>query len=179
MTSKRPAGPTVRMVPEGDTHERLVCPDCGYIEYDNPKIVAGAVVTWEGRVLLCRRAIKPREGYWTIPAGFMETGETIAQGAAREVWEEARARVDMGALIGVYEIPHISQIYVIFRAPMTAPGFAPGEESLDVALFAWEDIPWDELAFPSVTWALECFRAGDGPAFHTAGRDPGIEREGD
>ncbi len=166
------------MVPDGDTHERLVCPDCGYIAYDNPKIVAGAVCVWEDRILLCRRAIEPRLGHWTIPAGFMELGETIAEGAAREVWEEACARVDIGDLLGIYEIPHISQIYMIYRARMTAPDFAPSAESSHVALFAWDDIPWDDLAFPSVVWALELFRQGTGPVIHTAAHDPRIGGEG-
>ena len=171
----KPAGPSIRMVPAGDTHERLVCPDCGYIEYENPKIVAGAVCVWEDKILLCRRAIEPRLGHWTIPAGFMETGESISQGAVREIWEEACARVEIGDLLGVYEIPRISQIYMIYRARLTAPDFAPTHESSDVALFAWEDIPWDDLAFPSVTWALHQFREGTGPVVHTARHDPGIK----
>ena len=162
------------MVPDGDTHERLVCPDCGYIAYDNPKLVAGAVCVWEDRVLLCRRAIEPRLGHWTIPAGFMELGETVAEGAAREVWEEACARVEIGDLLGLYEIPHISQIYMIYRARMTTPEFAPTVESSDVALFAWDDIPWDDLAFPSVIWALQRFREGSAPMIYTAAHDPRI-----
>jgi len=152
----------VDAVPEGDTLPRKVCPDCGYIKYENPKIVAGAVCLWnEGgeaagteKILLCRRAIEPRIGFWTIPAGYLELGETTAEGAARETWEEACARVAIEGLIGVYEIPHISQIYVIHRARLGSLDFAPGAESQEVALFGWEDIPWAELAFPSVTWAL-------------------------
>jgi ADP-ribose pyrophosphatase YjhB (NUDIX family) len=167
------------MVPDGDTHERLVCPDCGYIAYDNPKIVAGAVCVWEDRVLLCRRAIEPRLGHWTIPAGFMELGETVAEGAAREVWEEACARVEIGDFLGIYEIAHISQIYMIYRARMTAPDFASSVESSEVDLFAWDQIPWDDLAFPSVHWALERFREGSGPVFHTAVHDPRIGRAED
>ena len=122
-------------VPEGDNRTRLVCPDCGYIEYDNPKVVVGAVCTWEGKVLLCRRAIEPRLGYWTFPAGFLELDESTAEGAVREVWEEAQAKVEMDGLIGVYDIPHISQVYVVYRAHMMALEFAPGPESQDVALF--------------------------------------------
>ncbi len=152
-------------VPEGDNRIRLVCPDCGYIHYDNPKVVVGAVCTWEGKVLLCRRAIEPRLGYWTIPAGFLELEESTAEGAAREVWEEARAKVEMDGLIGVYDIPHISQVYVIYHAHMTTPEFASGPESQDVVLSDWKDIPWDDLAFSSITWALRRFGKGAGPTF--------------
>ena len=173
MAARRPVGPTVETVPEGDTRPRRVCPDCGYIEYDNPKIVVGAVCVWRGRVLLCRRAIAPRIGFWTIPAGFLELNETTAEGAAREVWEEACARVRMEGLVGIYEIPHISQVYVIHRARLTAPDFAPGQESTDVALFAWDDIPWDELAFPSVAWALRQYRAEAAPTIVTAPPEDG------
>jgi len=147
------------MVPEGDDRERLVCLDCGYIHYENPKITVGAICTWEDKILLCRRAIEPRSGFWTIPAGYLEENETTAVGAAREVWEEARARVRMGALFGIYEIPRISQIYMIFLANMTHADCAPGPESAAVELFSWDDIPWEELAFPSVSWGLEEYRA--------------------
>jgi ADP-ribose pyrophosphatase YjhB (NUDIX family) len=159
---KNPPGPSIERIPDGDTRARLVCPDCGYIEYTNPKIVVGAVCTWNDKVLLCRRAIPPARGRWTIPAGFMELGETTGQGAAREVWEEARARVTIADLIGVYEIPHISQVNVIYHAPMSGPACEAGEESEDARLFRWSEIPWDELAFPSVRWALERFRNGTG-----------------
>ena len=158
-------------VPEGDNRTRLVCPDCGYIRYDNPKVVVGAVCTWEGKVLLCRRAIEPRLGYWTFPAGFMELDESTAGGAAREVWEEARAKVEMDGLIGVYDIPHISQVYIVYRARMTTPEFAPGTESQDVVLFDWDDIPWDDLAFSSITWALKRFQEDAGPTFAHAPED--------
>ncbi len=165
MTAKQ-QGAFIEKVPDGDNRTRLVCPDCGYVEYTNPKIVVGAVCTWEDRVLLCRRAIAPSMGLWTIPAGFMETGETTAEGAAREVWEEARARVTIDGLIGLYEIPHIAQVNVIYRAPMRSPEHAVGEESEAVHLFRWEEIPWNELAFPSIRWALEQFRAGVTPSVH-------------
>jgi ADP-ribose pyrophosphatase YjhB (NUDIX family) len=168
MDDKQGPGPTVETIPEGDNRPRLVCPDCGYVEYANPKIVVGAVCTWENRVLLCKRAIKPALGRWTIPAGFLELGETTSQGAAREVWEEARARIRIENFIGIYEIPHISQIYMIYRAPMVGPECAPGEESEEVEMLDWEAIPWDQLAFPSVVWALKRFREGGGPSFHTA-----------
>jgi ADP-ribose pyrophosphatase YjhB (NUDIX family) len=162
MGNKAP-GPTVETVPEGDNRTRLVCPDCGYIEYTNPKIVVGAVCSWEEKILLCKRAIAPSLGRWTIPAGFMELGESTAQGAAREVWEEAEAQVHIEGLIGIYEIPHISQVNVIYRAPMLGPECAAGQESQEAALFAWDEIPWDDLAFPSVRWSLERFAAGGGP----------------
>lgn len=163
MTENRNSGPSVRVVPEGDTRQRLVCPDCGYIAYENPKIVVGSVCFWETRILLCRRAIEPRLGYWTIPAGFLETGEGMAEGAAREAWEEALARIVTEDLIGLYEIPRISQVHVFFRARLTAPEIAAGEESQEVGLFGWDDIPWNDLAFPSVTWALERVREGGEP----------------
>ena len=161
----------MKSVPEGDNRTRLVCPDCGYIRYDNPKVVVGAVCTWENKVLLCRRAIEPRLGYWTFPAGYMELDESTAEGAAREVWEEARAKVEMDGLIGIYDIPHISQVYVVYRARMTTPAVAPGPESQDVVLFAWPDIPWDDLAFSSVAWALRRFREDVGPTFARAPED--------
>lgn len=151
-------GPSVRQVPDGDDRERLVCPDCGYIQYDNPRIIVGAIFEWEGKVLLCKRAIPPREGYWTFPAGFMELNETVAAGAQREVWEEARAKVEIKDLFGLYNIPHIGQVYMMYRAEMLSPDFAAGPESSDVRLFDWEDVPWSELAFPSVKWALGEYR---------------------
>ena len=165
MKHKGSPGPSVEAVPDGDNRTRLVCPDCGYIEYTNPKIVVGAVCGWDGRILLCRRAIAPSRGLWTLPAGFMEVEESTQEGAAREVWEEATARVRVEDLIGIYEIPRISQVHFFYRAPMTSPEFAPGEESEAVELFHWEDIPWDRRAFPSIIWALERYRSGGGPWF--------------
>jgi len=160
MNDSAKAGPSVKLIPEGDDRLRLTCPDCGYIAYENPKIVTGVVCTWENRVLLCKRAIQPRLGYWTFPAGYMELNETIAEGAARETWEEARARVTITGVLGIYEIPRISQVYVIHKGEMVSDEFAPGPESEAVELLEWDDIPWDELAFPSVTWGLKHFRAG-------------------
>jgi ADP-ribose pyrophosphatase YjhB (NUDIX family) len=168
MTEKRCPGPSVERIPEGDNRTRLVCPDCGYIAYANPKIVVGAVCWWQTAILLCKRAIAPSLGLWTIPAGFMELGETTSEGAAREVWEEAQARVVIEDLVGIYEIPHINQVHIIYRGPMTSPEFAPGLESEAVDLFAWEDIPWEQLAFPSIRWSLERFRAGGGPHVYAA-----------
>ncbi len=148
------AGPRVRSVPAGDTRERLTCPDCGFIAYENPKVVVGAVIYEQGRILMCRRAIEPRKGYWTIPAGFLELNETTAEGAVREAWEEACARITIDALLAVYNIPRISQVQLIYRATLSEPSFAAGEESLEVALFEPDLVPTDQLAFPSVHWAL-------------------------
>ena len=159
------SGPSVKIVPEGDDRPRLTCPDCGYIAYENPKVVVGAVCTWEDRILLCKRAIEPRIGYWTIPAGYLELNETFAEGAAREAWEEAEAQINITGVLGIYEIPRISQVYVIHRAELTAPEFRPGPESQDVKLVEWSDIPWNDLAFPSVTWALKHFQSGEDVAF--------------
>ena len=144
----------VKEVPDGDDRLRRVCADCGFVDYENPKMVVGSVVTWDDRILLCRRAIEPRRGFWTLPAGFLEQHETAAEGARREAWEEARARIEIDQLLAVYSIPRISQIQLIYRARLNAPDFAPGPETEALDLFAWDDIPWDDLAFPSVHWAL-------------------------
>lgn len=141
-------------IPAGDNLPRYVCGRCGHVHYQNPKVVAGCIPVWEDRVLLCRRAIEPRYGLWTIPAGFMENRETVEQAAARETDEEARARVEIDGLYGVYNIPHISQVYIIFRGRLVDGEFSPGPESLDAALFSEARIPWDELAFPVVVKAL-------------------------
>ena len=149
--------PFVREIPEGDDRERRVCADCGFIDYENPKIVVGSVASWEDRILLCRRAIHPRKGYWTLPAGYMEINESAAEGAAREAWEEAFARLEIETVLAVYSIPRISQVQVIFRAQLTTPDVAAGPESAEVGLFRWNEIPWDDIAFPSVRWALNHF----------------------
>ena len=167
-------GPTVRAVPDGDTRERLVCPDCGFVQYDNPKIVVGAVATWEGRVLLCRRAIPPRQGFWTLPAGFLELNVTAIDGVRREAFEEARAELAIDALLAVYNIPRISQVQLIWRAKLVHPRIAPGPESLEVRLFGWDELPWPELAFPSVRWALGHAReVGDQAVFATRSNPAG------
>jgi ADP-ribose pyrophosphatase YjhB (NUDIX family) len=155
----------VRRVPDGDTRERLVCPACGHVAYENPKIVVGSVVVDRGRVMLCRRAISPRQGLWTLPAGFLELGETAEEGAAREALKEAEAAILLDGLLAVFTITRIAQVQLIFRARFAGPpSFAPGPESLEVALFGWPEIPWDRIAFPSVTWALNAWREkGSGP----------------
>jgi len=116
----------------------------------------------EDRILLCRRAIEPRHGFWTLPAGYMELAETVEEGARREAWEEARARIAVEGVLAIYSIARIGQVQVIFRAGLAAPGFEAGPESLDVRLFAWDEIPWDQLAFPSVHWSLRQWRAMQG-----------------
>lgn len=144
-------------VPPGDSLPRHVCDDCGEIHYLNPKLVVGAIPVWEDRILLCRRAIEPRHGKWTLPAGFMENRETTAEAAARETLEEACARITVGPLFALVNIPEISQVHLFYRAELLDTDFAAGAESLDVALFSEADIPWDTLAFRSVTFALKRF----------------------
>ncbi len=147
-----------RKVPDGDNMERHVCADCGWVHYDNPKVVVGSVVTYEDKFLLCKRAINPRKGYWTLPAGFMEQHETSAEGAIREAYEEANARIRIRDLLALYNVTHISQVQIMYRAVLDNPEFSAGPESLAVALFDWSEIPWDELAFPTVYWALHQYR---------------------
>ena len=143
-------------IPEGDDHKRRVCKHCSFIDYQNPKIVAGSVVTSGDEILLCRRAIEPRKGFWTLPAGFMELGETVEEAAAREAMEEACARIEIDRTLALYSVPRIGQVQVMFRAKL-ASDIAPGPESIEVGLFDWADIPWSELAFPTVVWALTHF----------------------
>ena len=154
MTDGKVRGPSVRRIPEGDDRERMICADCGFILYDNPKVVVGSVARWDDRILLCRRAINPRRGFWTLPAGYLELHESTSVGAAREAWEEARARIRIESLLAIYDIPRISQVQLIYRAQLLDEAVAAGPESLEVGLFRWDDIPWDEVAFPSVRWAL-------------------------
>lgn len=144
------------LIPAGDNRPRHVCGQCGQIHYQNPKVITGCLVEHQGQVLLCRRAIAPRYGLWTLPAGFMENHETTEQAAIRETWEEAQAQVTALKLYGVFSIPHISQIYLMFLAQLVPndPLFAAGSESLEVALFDETDIPWSELAFPVVQKTL-------------------------
>ncbi|MGM0553290.1 MAG: NUDIX domain-containing protein [Pseudomonadota bacterium] len=143
----------IRAIPAGDDRERRICNHCGFVDYENPRIIVGSVAVWEDRVLLCRRAIDPRKGRWTLPAGFMEKGESPEEGARREAWEEARAQLETDRLIGVYSVPHIGHVQLIYRAQLRDPAVAPGLESQEVGLFRFDDLPAD-IAFPSVNWAL-------------------------
>mgnify|MGYP001793756004 CR=1 FL=1 len=147
-----------RKIPADDNMERHVCADCGWIHYDNPKVVVGSVVTFEDKFLLCKRAINPRKGFWTLPAGYLEQNETTADGAMREAFEEANAKIRIRDLLALYSVTHISQVQVMYRAVLDKPEFAAGPESLEVRLFDWEDIPWNDLAFPTVYWALHQYQ---------------------
>ena len=142
-------------VPPGDNRPRHVCGECGIVHYRNPKMVVGAVPEWNGRLLLCRRAIEPRYGYWTLPAGFLEVGETMEEGARREAIEEANANLRIEGLYTLFSIPHIDQVHVFFRARLLDEDFSAGEESLEVRLFREDEISWDDLAFPVVCKTLE------------------------
>lgn len=153
-----PRGPVLERIPDGDDRPRLTCGDCGFVHYVNPRIVIGVVPRWQDRILLARRAINPRKGYWTIPAGFLEVGETLQGGAVRETWEEAQARVELEDLIGIYNIARIGQVYMVFNGRMLSGAHAAGPESVETALFAWDEIPWGELAFPAVSWSLHHHR---------------------
>ncbi|MCC4116887.1 NUDIX hydrolase [Aromatoleum toluclasticum] len=141
-------------IPPGDTLPRHVCASCGTIHYQNPKIVVGAIPEWGEHILLCRRAIEPRHGYWTLPAGFMENAESTAEAAARETLEEACARIEVGDLFTLISVPHINQVHIVYRSRLLDLDFGPGEESLEVALFEEKDIPWDDIAFRTISLTL-------------------------
>ena len=175
------AHPVALAIPEGDNRPRFVCSHCGTIHYQNPKLVVGSLPVWEQdgqlQVLLCKRAIEPRLGYWTLPAGFMENNETTAEAALRETVEEAGANIDMGPLFTLLNVAHVHQVHLFYLARLVDLDFAPGIESLDVQMFTEADIPWDDLAFPTTRRTLELFfadrvamrEAGNGAAhgFHT------------
>ena len=163
-------------IPADDSRERYVCEACGSIHYQNPRNVVGTIPVYGEQVLLCRRAITPRHGYWTLPAGFMELGESTSHGAARETLEEAGAIVEIGPLYSLLNVPHAEQVHLFYLATMTSPQFAAGEESLEVALFHEHEIPWDELAFPTVKQTLTWFFADRAVGvlegqFHVRSRD--------
>jgi ADP-ribose pyrophosphatase YjhB (NUDIX family) len=151
-------------IPPGDNRLRHCCPSCSAIHYQNPKMVLGTIPVWEDKVLLCRRAIEPRYGYWTLPAGFMENGESTGEGATRETLEEAGARIALGEPFSILDVPQIEQIHMFFHATMLGPDLDPGPESLEARLFAEHEIPWDALAFRTVSqtlrWYFEDRRAG-------------------
>lgn len=175
-----------RRIPEGDDRERMICADCGHIDYQNPKVVVGTVVVSDNKVLMCRRAIEPRRGFWTLPAGYLELGETLEEGAAREAMEEATAGISIDGILAVFSVARIGQVQVIFRgrfAGPEAPRYAAGPESLEVGLFAWDDIPWNDIAFPTVHWALNAWNTcRSGPLGIPAGNPPtdprGVHRMG-
>ncbi|MBI5855225.1 MAG: NUDIX hydrolase [Nitrospirae bacterium] len=151
--------PVALKIPAGDTLPRHVCGACDTIHYQNPKIVAGCIPEWEGRILLCRRAIEPRTGFWTFPAGFMELGESAEQAAVRETFEEARAVVQLESLYAVLTLTHVNQVYLVYRGRLRAHEFGCGSESLEVQLFGTEAIPWNELAFPVIRDVLVRYAA--------------------
>ena len=165
-------GPRLRTIPHGDNRERLVCPDCDYVAYENPKVVVGVVATFGHKLLMCRRAIEPRRGYWTLPAGFMEMGEHPEEGAAREAWEEARAELEIGPLLAVYSLRHISQLQLFYRARLLSANVSAGPESEEVGLFGFDALPADELAFPSVHWAIQHYQQVRDVALFAPFRNP-------
>ena len=149
-------------IPKGDDRARAVCDHCGFIDYQNPKIVVGSVALWKEKILLCRRAIEPRKGFWTLPAGYLELGESVEEGARREAWEEARARINIDRLLAVYSVPRISQVQLMFRATLESENIDAGPESAEVDLFDWDGVPWADIAFPTVGWALRQWRESRG-----------------
>jgi len=148
------AAPVVKRVPPGDSLPRWVCDQCGEIHYENPRLVVGSLPEWDGRLLLCRRAIEPRYGYWTLPAGFMENDETAGQAALRETLEESGARVELGAPFSLISVPHVNQVHLFFCARLLEPDFKPGDETLEVALFDEAKLPWKDIAFRTVGLTL-------------------------
>jgi ADP-ribose pyrophosphatase YjhB (NUDIX family) len=151
--------PVIERIPEGDNRPRFVCDQCQTIHYSNPNIVAGTLPVWEDKILLCKRAIEPRYGTWTLPAGFMELGETMEQAALRESEEEACANVEIDDIYTLISLPHVNQVYVLYRARLLDLDFRPGDESLEVRLFSEQEIPWDELAFRTIHYTLEKYFA--------------------
>lgn len=148
-------GPIEFRYPADDNRPRHICAACGAIHYQNPRMIINSLPEWEGKLLLCRRAIEPRHGLWTLPGGFMENGETTTQAAIRETLEEANARIAIGGLYSMYSLPYINQVHMTFRATLLDLDFAPGQESLEVRLFSEADIPWDEIAFRPVKFSLQ------------------------
>jgi len=147
--------PVSQKIPQGDTRLRYVCDECEHIHYQNPRIIAGCLPIYEDKVLLCLRSIDPRSGYWTLPAGFLENGETTAMGALRETREEANANAEIVDIYTLFSLPHISQVYMFFRAKLLDLDFSAGEETDDVRLFGEDEVPWDQLAFPVITQTLK------------------------
>jgi ADP-ribose pyrophosphatase YjhB (NUDIX family) len=172
------AGPLSSRIPRGEDRVRHVCEICGEIHYLNPRVVVCALPVWNDQILLCRRAIEPRRGLWTLPGGFMEQGESTLQAASRETMEEACAHIEVGELFALFNIIHINQVQLFFLATLPKPEFAVGAESLEVALFDAKDIPWDELAFPAIAITLrEYFKARDSGNFHLRIADIHLDEE--
>lgn len=169
-------GAPVRLeMPPGDSKQRHVCGQCGAIHYQNPKLVVGTLPVWEDRVLLCRRAIEPRRDKWTLPAGFMENNETMAEAALRETEEEACARVELGDMYTLISVPHISQVHAIFRARLLDLSFSAGAETLEVRLFAEDEIPWTQIAFRTIAQSLRHYfedRRSGSFGFHASALPP-------
>ncbi len=151
------ANPISELIPDGDSRTRFVCLNCDIVHYQNPRIIAGTLPTYQGQILLCKRAIEPRKGFWTLPAGFMENGETTEEGALRETFEEANAQIANPKLYTMIAVPHISQVHIFFHGELINLDFYAGVESLEVKLFREEDIPWEHLAFPTVSTTLRRF----------------------
>lgn len=151
--------PLEQRLPPGDNRLRPVCTACARVHYQNPHIVVGSVAFAHDRYLLCRRAIEPRRGFWSLPGGYLELGETTEEGALREAWEEAGAQLEIQALLAIYNLTHISQVQILYLASLCSLELVAGEESLEVKLFSWEELPWHELAFPTVYQALHHARA--------------------
>jgi ADP-ribose pyrophosphatase YjhB (NUDIX family) len=173
------SAPVTVRVPPGDTLPRHVCDNCHTIHYQNPRMVVGCIPEWGDRILLCRRGIEPRHGLWTVPAGYMENGETTYQGAIRETLEEANARVEIGMLYALYNIPHIDQVYILFRARLLDADVKPGAETLEVKLFAEQEIPWEAIAFASVRNTLQHYysdRRNGQYQFHLGTIEPGSSK---
>ncbi|MDH5485259.1 MAG: NUDIX hydrolase [Gammaproteobacteria bacterium] len=147
----------IRSIPEGDHLPRFVCSECHSIHYENPRIIAGCIPELDNKILLCRRAIEPKYGLWTLPAGFMENNETTLLAATRETMEEANITLESPSLFSIFSIPHISQVYMFYRGTINSAITGPGTESLEIALFSEAEIPWNDLAFPVVSETLKLY----------------------
>jgi ADP-ribose pyrophosphatase YjhB (NUDIX family) len=160
-------------IPPDDNRFRSVCSACGTIHYRNPRMVVGTIPVWQDRVLLCKRAIEPRYGYWTLPAGFLELGESTGEGAQRETAEEAGARIELGNAFSMIDVPHVEQVHLFYSARLLDLDFSPGTESLEVALFHESEIPWDDIAFRTVSltlrWHFETLRIAQHPGIAVSG----------
>ncbi|MCS2611117.1 NUDIX hydrolase [Halomonas dongshanensis] len=168
--------PLAHRIPAGDTHERLCCSACGYIDYDNPKVIAGAIIEEQGQLLLCQRGIPPRVGTWTLPAGFMERGESVEEAAYREVWEETGIQTDILSPYSIFSVPPTNELYIIYRARLREWTEAPGHETLAVRWFAPEEIPWEEIFYPAIRQILERYideNAGGSYGIYTGSMERG------